>query len=364
MWETETIVGVVLTGLGQIGQTEFSTWLNGCKKRISDARGVPENNDIVKGIRTAHLCALRIVAERHRKALSELPDQEIGKHERPFSLSVFGFLDERLRVFREHNFATDINTLDDFDQVLDEIIESPTQENISSTPGGARERAITRALEEIERDTGLSAPPIFLRAFRGELGSAGWYDAFSLYIAEELKTNERFRSIFESERLVDLKKAVGQIASDLLANHADLTGFFEGTRNQLSRIEAKLDILLEEDDIKYALAKAEVELDKVRDLARELFRVVLKRDVPDDQLYAAFLEAAVAWGESNPMNAVDRSDKLSPELDDLVEQSKHAYAANDIEGFYRIRSEIVDVQERAYKRALNEENEARPCGRI
>ena len=356
----ETVASVAATSLTLIGKDAFlSGWFDGCKKRILEERRVPGNRDVVSGIRTAQLCALRHVATVHQAALKGLPAYEIGDDEGPFSASILGYLDKRLRLFRGHNLDTDVLTLDDLDHVFDEVLKPSVQEGFSAPAADPRDRAINRALEEIERDAGRKAPPIFLSFFLGERGSAGWYEAFSLFIAEELKTNDRFRAIFEAGQLVSLKGAAERMASDLRAQHADLMPFMDDVRGQLDRIERKIDAILDVDTVKQALAEAEAELGTTRDLARALFRVILQRDVPDDQLAAAFLETAAAWGASNPATAANRWGNLAPELDALIEESRRAYAANDVERFYAIRSEIADIEEKAYASALEQEREAR-----
>lgn len=235
----EAIGGVIETSLALIGQDAFLTgWFDGCKKRIVTERRIPGNHDLVKGIRTAHLCALRLVIERHNEILKGLPEHEIGSDEHPFRLSIEDFIRTHLRRFSEHDLDIDALTLDDLDHVLDDILKPSVQEGFEKPQGEARERAIARALEEIETEAGRKPPPLFRRAFDGESGSAGWYDAFSLYIAEELKTNERFRSIFEAGQLVDLKQSVGQITSGLQARHAELARFIGDVHSQLDRVEA------------------------------------------------------------------------------------------------------------------------------
>ncbi|MEO1249922.1 MAG: hypothetical protein AAFW76_08795, partial [Pseudomonadota bacterium] len=363
----ETVGSVVAASLTLVGKDAFlSGWFDGCKKRILEERRVPGNHDVVNGIRTAQLCALRHVATLHQAALKDFPAYEIGADEWPFSASILGFLDKRLRPFRGHDLDTDVLTLDDLDHVFDEVLKPSVQEGFSAPAADPRERAINRALTDIEREAGRKAPPIFLSFFLGEREPAGWYEAFSLFIAEELKTNDRFRAIFEAGQLVSLKGAAEQMVSDLRAQHADLMPFMDDVRGQLVlikeavyRIEEKVVDIPDLVEVKRALGKAEAELGTTRDLARSLFRVMLRRNVPDDQIATAFLDAATAWAASNPATAVNRWGNLAPELDALIEESKRAYAANDVERFNAIRSEITDIEEKAYARALEQEREAR-----
>ncbi|MEO0546057.1 MAG: tetratricopeptide repeat protein, partial [Pseudomonadota bacterium] len=353
----ETVGGVLGTSLALVGRDAFLTdWFDGCKKRIVDQRRVPGNRDIVKGIRTAHLCALRHVANTHQEAVKTLPPHALGSDDAAFSNAVLGFLDERLRRFREHKAEADVLTLADLDRVFDEILKPAAQEGFVKTRG--REQAVARALEEISRDAGREPPNLFLEFFHGQRGAAGWYDTFSLFIAEEIKTNTRFRTIFQTGQMVELAQSLETLTTDLLSRHGDLTGFMDDVHGQLDRIEAKLDAVLELGDVKVALATAESQLGTTRDLARTFFRIVLKRDVPDDQIIPSFMEAATLWQNSNPDNAVNRWGNLAPELDDLIAESKRAYAANAVEDFYAVKSRIVEVEEQAFALAEELEREA------
>ncbi|MEM1040265.1 MAG: tetratricopeptide repeat protein, partial [Pseudomonadota bacterium] len=353
----ETVGGVLETSLALVGRDAFLTgWFDGCKKRIVDQRRVPGNHDIIKGIRTAHLCALRHVAKTHHEAVKTLPPHALGPDDAAFSNAVLGFLDERLRLFREHKAEPDVLTLADLDHVFDEILKPAAQEGFVKPRG--REQAVARALEEISRDAGREPPKLFLEFFHGQRGAAGWYDAFSLFIAEEIKTNPRFRTIFQTGQMVELAHNLETLTTDLLTRHGDLTGFMDTARGQLDRIEAKLDAVLELSEVKVALATAESQLGTTRDLARTFFRIVLKRDVPDDQIIPSFMEAAALWQNSNPDNAVNRWGNLAPELDDLIAESKRAYAANAVEDFYAVKSRIVEVEEQAFVRAEALEREA------
>ena len=82
-----------------------------------------------------------------------------------------------------------------------------------------------------------------MRVFKGERSGAslaGWYQAFSLFVTEELKTNERFRSIFFATELVDIRRAVDvidQLVRDRIKSFPDLSGFMADVQKRLDWIE-------------------------------------------------------------------------------------------------------------------------------
>jgi hypothetical protein len=143
------------------------------------------------------------------------------------------FLRLRLMMFTEHKLDTDVLTLDDLTHVLEDVLKPAVQEGLQASVRTTRARAIERAIAEIEREAGRPAPPLFRQAFDGALGKAGWYDAFSLYVAEELKTNERFRSIFQTGQLADLRDLVSELSAQTHQCFPDLGPFMDDVRVRL-----------------------------------------------------------------------------------------------------------------------------------
>jgi len=229
------------------GAKPVKDWAEGCKRRLLGGRSTPRNHDLVKGVRTAHLCALDHVARRHEALLLTLPEHEIGKDERPFANNLRAFLAKRLTVASDSGIDHGALTEADIGHVLDELVHAAAHEQYADTARAAREDAEARALDEIAKDAGRGAPPLFTRLFKGERAAetgAGWYDAFSLFVTEELKTNERFRSIFIATELVDIRRALDgleKLVAEKLGAFPDLGGFTSDVRDRLSRIEDKID---------------------------------------------------------------------------------------------------------------------------
>jgi hypothetical protein len=234
-----TILDYVGSAVSKATETEpVRDWLSGCKNRLIAGRSLPGNHDLVRGIRTAHLCALDAVARRHAKLIEQLPEPEIGPDEEPFASSLRLFLDARLKVVTSQGIDHNVLTIEDIDHVLDYLVDPSTAEGFAAKAASVRKEAIARALAEIESDAGRPAPPLFKSTFAGEFGP-GWYNAFALYVSEELKTNERFRSIFFAAELIDIKQAIALIDTQIKALHQrypDLREFTDDFRRRLEEI--------------------------------------------------------------------------------------------------------------------------------
>lgn len=248
---TAAIILQTLGSLGSAGGTlagfpPVKEWLSGCKTRLVKGRLLPGNHDLVRGIRTAHLCAIDVVARRHSDMIAAFPDRKIGSDEGAFANNLRSFIDQRLRVLTSRGIDHDVLTIEDIDHVLDHLVHPATTEGYAACAMIARNEAVARALAEIETDAGRVSPPMFRRIFDGE-GGAGWYDAFALYVMEELKTNERFRSIFFAAELLDIKRITTMIELNIgkvVARFPDLLKFLSEARHRLSRLQDGVTALL------------------------------------------------------------------------------------------------------------------------
>ncbi|MGL4636484.1 MAG: tetratricopeptide repeat protein [Beijerinckiaceae bacterium] len=238
----------VFEALAAIGKTGYAipsakNYIDGCITRANAGRVKPDNHDLVRGIRTAHLCAIKHVLRQYRKALDDLPAYEKGGAEEGFYKNVEAFVNERLKVFKQSAIDQDVLTTDDILHAMDGLIYP---EGIGGLADWARElRCVSEntALAELEMDAGRSAPTLFKRIFLGE-ESEGWHDAFALSVTEDLKTNERFRSIFMATKAVDTARAIAALdkrIAEILAAFPHLSQFQNDVRSTLARIETKVD---------------------------------------------------------------------------------------------------------------------------
>lgn len=239
VYGTVTGFASTVTGLAPV-----QVWLKGCKARALAGRMKPQNHDLVLGVRTAHICALDHVARRYTKLMSMMPDSEIETQDHAFANGLRAFLDKRLKVLTDEGIDHDVISIDDLNHVLEEIVNASNHQTYAELVTTARQDCEKRALDELEKETGRKPTYLFQQIFAGNHVSddgAGWYEAFSLFVTEELKTNERFRSIFFATELVDIRSAINGIATLLehkLTDFPDLSDFKSDMRHRLDRIEA------------------------------------------------------------------------------------------------------------------------------
>ena len=178
------------------------------KGRMAGRLPLPENQDLVRGIRTAHLGAIDKVARRYEKRLAQLPAHEVASADQIFAERLRAFLDQRLKLTTGSTIDAEVLDAESIRRVLDDMVHpSTTLEGFASAAQAAREAAEKQAIAEIEKDADAKAPLLFQDMFTGRDG-AGWYETFDLFVNEQIKGNERFRSIFFAAELVDIKRVV------------------------------------------------------------------------------------------------------------------------------------------------------------
>ncbi|MGL5115336.1 MAG: hypothetical protein ACRC7C_08425, partial [Beijerinckiaceae bacterium] len=158
-----------------------------------------------------------------------------------------------------------------------------------------RQAAETRAIEEIEKAAGHALPPLFKSYFHGEDGCCGWYLTLSLFVTEELKTNERFRSIFMATEVLEARKAIAALdaqVKELLVAYPALEGVARDIRDGL---DALTDTLTKQMPVRIEVPVAQ----SLTGLGRFSFR---NTDIPflgREDVFAAldgFLEADARFG--------------------------------------------------------------------
>jgi tetratricopeptide (TPR) repeat protein len=220
-------------------------WLGGCKTRLVAGKILPGNHDLTRGIRTAYLSALDHVLRRHQDWLKNIPGHEIGSDEKPFAKAIRAFVDERLKVMSQSSVDHAALTQETILHALDELIHPEHVEGYAKAASNARQAAEQAALAELAQHAGRPPPPLLQRCFAGE-GAAGWHDAFSLYVTEALKTDERFRSIFMAAEVIDVKRGLAALemrVTELLMRYPDLSGFCDEVAEKLGRVETKVDLV-------------------------------------------------------------------------------------------------------------------------
>jgi len=198
--ETMWSVGETLAGHDSVKER-----IAGMRHRAAGRLALPANHDLLRTIRVAHLTALDKITRRHVDFLQTVPGAEIGDADRAFQPVIRDWIDDRLSILRPGKIDHDTITEDQVRRVLDDMVHPSDVEGFAA--GQQQSRKITEryALDEIEKGTNKTVPPIFRRLFNGDDGP-GWYDIFALFVNEQIKTNERFRSIFVAAELVDIKR--------------------------------------------------------------------------------------------------------------------------------------------------------------
>ena len=84
-------------GAGAVIGARTTDVLGGLKERMAGRLPLPENQDLVRGIRTAHLTAIDKVARRYEKRLAQLPAHEVASADTIFATRLRAFLDQRLK---------------------------------------------------------------------------------------------------------------------------------------------------------------------------------------------------------------------------------------------------------------------------
>ena len=234
--------GEVLEGLagmagGAAGSQPVKEMVSGARARAAGRLPLPENHDLVRGIRTAYLTALDKVTRAHA---AHLGLAEASAEERAFGASARAYLDQRLSIVNAEKLDFDAVNEAEVRHVLDDMVHPSATEGYAAMAQEARKRAEAEALGELEADAGRPAPPAFRRFFEGDgVGGLGWYETYALFVNEQIKTNERFRSIFLAAELVEIKRLV------------------EAADRRIAALDAKLSKLIQD-----GFARAETEAER------------------------------------------------------------------------------------------------------
>ncbi|NIZ01206.1 tetratricopeptide repeat protein [Thalassospira lucentensis] len=305
------VVGKAAETVSKIGPVK--DWLHGCKVRAVAGRLTPRNHDLVNGVRTAHICALDHVARRYAHLLTTLPVHEIGSDDRAFANNLRAFIDTRLKFLSDQSIDHDVLGAEEIKDVLEHLATATTHQSYADLNREAQADCEERALQEITRDAGRTPPALFERVFKGEEEFAGWYDAFSLFVTEELKTNERFRSIFFATEFADIRGMLNELVDQKRTEFPDLSGFMTDVKHQLDRMEDKLD-------------KIQNSVDEKNELAEQLVKQLKKNDELSRKLEAANVtqQKVMAIARRTALNINDPDQALK-------ELESHAEIAIEVE---------------------------------
>ncbi|MFS8038725.1 hypothetical protein ACI7BZ_17510 [Xanthobacter sp. AM11] len=359
------------SGAESLAGTRISDEATALRARMAGHLPLPENHDLVRGIRAAHLAAVRKVAVRHGRICADLPAGEMNGGTHAFQAALMAWLDERQRWLSKSALDHEQVSEADVRHVLDELVHPASSEGFAQAAQAARTRAEKRALDEIAAGCG-AAPALFVRLFSGQDG-AGWYVHFALFVNEALKVNGRFRAIFLAAELVDLKRLVsacdGQIAA-LERRGAERLGHIEAQlgsvqqdtqaiRAGVERLTAQLDLTQREKAaLAVALGEAQAQLRSTQSTVLGFLQTMVGRDVAPDQMVATLFEIARRWEDAGRrISQMDGSRNLSPDIAPLRARAAAALAAGEVEAAEGLLADIDTKEDAAVVRLLAHQKE-------
>lgn len=252
------------------------------RERLSGSDGsLPRNHDVERAVRKAQMMANRaIVADYGDRAarLNAQTDLVFAKRAAAWveaEISAIPNMQVEGGVVAQLVSAIDSALVDDARMATDEVLRDLAALATRSALGEL-ETATSGPVPEAFRDRFLSIDPT----------APPWFDAYGAFLAEQLKNDDRFRSILTAARLAEIGCGVKQIEERLDFYAPVWTTLTEQAEEQLAalcRIEARLD------EQGAALARLET----------RIAELLTARGVGSDQIGALQLQVAhlVAEGE-------------------------------------------------------------------
>ena len=234
---SDTVVGEARRQLVQAIKGEVEA-------RLKVRRGLAENHDIAQSVRKAHLDAVEYLVERFGRARSANPH--------PAFLSA---MKAGLSAARETPLAWD-------EQIEAAVLGSFDRAFLPPTPAEAvvTPHAVAAAWSEVSAWAGGSAiPEAFEAAFHGRLpGAISWFEAFAACVAEEMKTNGRFRDAFFAGRLMEtsdgivegqavwrrIEETTFELRADIASLRAEMHGRFDRTDGKIADVATDVSAIL------------------------------------------------------------------------------------------------------------------------
>jgi hypothetical protein len=216
---------------------------------LKNAR-LPENHDLVIGVMSAHQRSIQYVAETICGQARDLRERIIAEK-----------ILARAKQEAKAEVVTDISR--SLMPLLTPLVAGPGHDEA----GVRRDRMIAAARDRliawIEAEVGETLPEHFRRLFADPApdGRAPWQDIFRLYVAEAIKTNLHFESVF-------LAGNVSEIVGRTITTETLVIGLEKG----LETLRAQLGIVAA--DVKLALATQEVQARQIKRIAEQTERIL------------------------------------------------------------------------------------------
>jgi tetratricopeptide (TPR) repeat protein len=271
--------------------------------RVPGLAGLPKNHDVARTVRTAELQALALVVRDFKKHRPYDPDAkptgDVHKWHASNALDEFieranEFVRASLASHNKSGETADTETsqsIKEGEKVLLDALKAPQ----GTANGGAHLRKLAEdaVLAELAKFARQKVPPTFEQHFRGDAGgkTLDWFTAYSACLAEQVKTNERFRSVLEMNLLGDLTR-LGLQTHEVIVEIEAQAGLWSSllqelpeTLNEINARTKKIDSKLDE-----LIAALEAKKGIPREaLISHLVRLGAREDIADDDI-PKFLE--------------------------------------------------------------------------
>jgi tetratricopeptide (TPR) repeat protein len=267
----------------------ISSLVHEVKDRIAGLRGLPANHDVARAVRQAQLKALRRIVKDEQE--SDRPEWRLHPHLRPdhFFAGAHTFLDAGLRACEKSPPELDLQVTEAATRLIDQAVTEPSGRQAAGSAGRLRSLAEQAVLDELAKAlSGTVIPETFRQRFAGAAeGRLGWFDAFSAYLAEAIKTDARFRDILFASEFASLKAL--QIDSQSLL--VSLNAVADAQLRLLGDIDRSVARLGDKVDV----------LDEGQHEIKGLLRELLARHGS-----AGRLAVRIGSGEGLPLEAIDQ----------------------------------------------------------
>ena len=340
--------------------------------------GLPANHDVARAVRTAQMDALAWLITTyanpggHAAHLTALTTP-------PFAAPALAYCEAEKARAQDRTFVllrAGREATDQLTRAIDGVLGPPPQGDAAQ----ARLAAVATAAEEAilaELHGALRAatprpavPPSVPAAFetllrRGGKGEGGYVAVFGKFIADRIKTDDRFESIFTAGKLCEAVTQGAGIAVDVAAIRHTLNERFGGTLDEIRATLADLRVGQQElkQQLGTGLEAVHAHIDEMlgRLSARQgvpyatlakLLECLGEMDVPDDQIerrlylvandYVALQERLTALSAANPDTAAARDEAAAQ-----LEAGNLAGAEQLLDAAYQRELEAGEVRFRA-----------------
>ena len=338
-WMTGAAAG---GAVGSVSDRTFCSVLRGTKDRIAGLQSLPENHDIARAVRLAQIQALeRLIGDFHN---APHPDWREASHTRPemFFERSQAFCARAIGRSRDFSVKLNLDVTAPLTSAIDRILAPPAGEG----PADQRTAAVAMLAEDVVLDElrealdGVRLPDGFEEHFRrGTDTGPRFLDLFGAYISEQIKENDRFRSIFITGRL-------SEIVSLAIETREFAARIEERFGPALVRIETTVErIATTQDEHGAVLADILARISTDKGVAVAPLRAILTRlgeaEVPIDQIPARLAVKAEEY-----LTLREQWSKLGGTRPDLMEVREKALERIDAGDFDAARELYAEARRR------------------